>query len=217
MTANTAHIVAVSAGLWVPSKTTELANTILRETLTRVSGRSTLIELATFAKDLGATLKREEASPQLNATLVAIEHADILIAATPVFRGSYTGHFKHLFDLVELAALRGKPVILAATGGGEKHCLTLEYSLKPLFSFFQAFAVPTTVYASEADFLDARLSNLRVHARIQEAVTEAVSLLPPLSSRQFSRPEQAPESQTAALLSSQPPISQLGKVASSPR
>ena len=30
-----------------------------------------------------------------------IENADIVIAASPVFRGSYTGMFKHFFDLVD--------------------------------------------------------------------------------------------------------------------
>ena len=32
-----------------------------------------------------------------------VEQADLVIAATPVFRGSYTGLFKHFFDLAPIS------------------------------------------------------------------------------------------------------------------
>jgi len=41
----------------------------------------------------------------------AAETADLLIAASPVFRGSYTGLFKHFFDFVDQYAIAGKPVL----------------------------------------------------------------------------------------------------------
>jgi FMN reductase len=167
------NITIVSAGLWSPSKTTNLARAIADEVQDRVGGQQTLVEIGPIAADLGATLSREAASVAVRNAITAVEVADVLIAATPVFRGSFTGHFKHLFDLIQQDALRGVPVILAATGGGEKHCMVLEYALRPLFGFFQAFSVPTGVYATEKDFDNALVNSPVVLGRITQAAQEA--------------------------------------------
>ena len=72
--------------------------------------------------------------------------------ATPVYKAAYTGLFKHLFDLIDPKVLEGRPVILAATGGSDRHALVIEHHLRPLFAFFRAHAVPTGLYATNADF-----------------------------------------------------------------
>lgn len=51
-------------------------------------------------------------------------------------------------------ALVGKPVVIAATGGGHRHALTVEHQLRPLFAFFCAHTIATSVYAAEAEFTD---------------------------------------------------------------
>ena len=106
-----------------------------------------------------------------------VEQADLLIAASPVFRGSYTGLFKHFFDLVDQYALATKPVLLAATGGGEHHALVLEHALRPLFGFFQALTAPVAVFASSGDFDGTTLLAPRVHGRIEMAVGDIIELL----------------------------------------
>ena len=94
----------------------------------------------------------------------------------PVYRASFTGLFKHLFDFVEQYAIVGQPVLLAATGGGERHALIIEHQLRPLFGFFQALTLPLGVYASEADFQDYRVSCELLQARIRLAVERALPL-----------------------------------------
>ncbi|MFD1810195.1 NAD(P)H-dependent oxidoreductase [Gemmobacter lanyuensis] len=86
------------------------------------------------------------------AALEVILSADALVVASPVYKGSYTGLFKHLIDLIDPAALQGKPVLLAATGGGDRHALVIEHQLRPLFGFFEAQTLPTGVYAADRDF-----------------------------------------------------------------
>jgi FMN reductase len=54
---------------------------------------------------MGQAPSRDELPAAIQGHLQAIESADLLIAAAPVYRGSYPGHFKHLFDLVGQAAL----------------------------------------------------------------------------------------------------------------
>lgn len=107
----------------------------------------------------------------------AIENADLLIAATPVYKGSYTGLFKHLFDLVDPDALVARPVVLAANGGSDRHALVVDHQLRPLFAFFRALTVPSAVYASEADFEGYALRSDALRARIDEAALQAAMLL----------------------------------------
>jgi FMN reductase len=106
----------------------------------------------------------------------AVEQADLLIVASPVYRASYTGLFKHFFDFVHHEALFDLPVLLAATGGSERHALVIEHQLRPLFSFFQAQTLPLGI-AAEADFTDYQVSDSALQARIRLAVERALPLI----------------------------------------
>src|SRR5699024_12769389 len=64
-------------------------------------------------------IEREDLSVEAEEEMRRAEDAEVLIAATPVFRGSYTAMFKHFFDLIDQYALANKPVVLAATAGSE--------------------------------------------------------------------------------------------------
>lgn len=111
------------------------------------------------------------------AALRAIATADLLIAATPVYKGAYTGLFKHLFDLVDPNALVDRPVLLAANGGSDRHALVVDHQLRPLFAFFRALTVPSAVYAAESDFDGYTLRSDALRARIAEAAGQAARLL----------------------------------------
>ncbi len=81
-----------------------------------------------------------------------------------------------MIDLLDPADLRGKPIILTATGGGDRHALMVEHQLRPLFAFFEAFVVPTAVYASSRDFTDGAPSPA-ISDRIEQALAQATALL----------------------------------------
>ncbi|MDP0918976.1 NAD(P)H-dependent oxidoreductase, partial [Klebsiella pneumoniae] len=85
----------------------------------------------------------------------------------------YPGLLKHLFDLIGLNALINTPVLLAATGGSDRHALVLDHQLRPLFSFFQALTLPIGVYATEADFTDYQITSELLKARIQLATADS--------------------------------------------
>ncbi|EHL24530.1 hypothetical protein KYG_02287 [Acidovorax sp. NO-1] len=108
---------------------------------------------------------------------MAVEQADVLVVATPVYRGSYTGLFKHFFDLIHQDALIDTPVLLAATGGSERHALVIDHQLRPLFSFFQARTLPLGVYATDKDFVDQRLRDEALLDRARLAVRRALPLI----------------------------------------
>ena len=152
-------VVALSGGTWRPSRTLVLTQALLAELAGHLPIDSHLIELGDIARPLGGALSRQELSAEVEAELQAIEQADLLIVAAPVYRGSYPGLLKHLFDLIDLNALIDTPVLLAATGGSERHALVLDHQLRPLFSFFQAVTLPIGVYATEADFADYQITS----------------------------------------------------------
>ncbi len=169
-------VVALSGGTWRPSRTLVLTQALLTELSGHLPVESHLIELGDIARPLGAALSRQELPAEIEAELQAIEQADLLIVAAPVYRGSYPGLLKHLFDLIDLNALIDTPVLLAATGGSERHALVLDHQLRPLFSFFQAVTLPIGVYATEADFADYQITSEQLKARIRLAAERAAPL-----------------------------------------
>ncbi|WP_292938481.1 FMN reductase [Noviherbaspirillum sp.] len=170
------NIVAVSGNVTAPSRTRALAREVL-DVLERLQDCNThLIEVADIGPKLAGVLHRAGLPAGVKAALSRIENADMLIAVSPVYRASYSGLFKHLFDFVEQDALVGVPVILGATGGSERHSLVIDHALRPLFSFFRAHTVPTALYATEADFDRTRLVNTAIHERICTCANEALNL-----------------------------------------
>lgn len=119
----------------------------------------------------------DELAPEARYVVGQIVAADILVVGSPTFKGSYTGLFKHVFDLLDPASLRGKPIILSATGGGERHSLMVEHQMRPLFGFFEALAMPTAIYACDKDFADGALISEAIHARVGRAIEEATQAL----------------------------------------
>ena len=69
------------------------------------------------------------------------------------------------------------PVLLAATGGSDRHALVIDHQLRPLFSFFQARTLPLGVYASEQDFSGYEISSNALRERIALAAARALPLL----------------------------------------
>ena len=171
------RIVGVSGSLREPSKTTALVRELVDEVASREPAETRVIEVATLGPLFAGALRREDLQPEVEDALRAIETADLLIVASPVYRASFTGLFKHLFDFVGQYALVGTPVLLAATGGGERHALILEHQMRPLFGFFQALTLPVGVYASDTDFDGYELTSEAVKRRIDQAVTRSLPLV----------------------------------------
>ncbi|MCC2033731.1 FMN reductase [Microbacterium allomyrinae] len=171
------RVVGVSGSLHEPSRTTALVRTILERIGERVPAETTLIEVAALGPSFAGALRRDEVAPEVEQALQTIESADLIVAASPVYRASFTGLFKHLFDFVGQYELVGTPVLVAATGGGERHALILEHQLRPLFGFFQALTLPIGVYASNSDFTDYELTSPDVVRRVGQAVDRSLPLI----------------------------------------
>lgn len=171
------RVVGVNGSLQAVSKTGALLDAVLATIGDRTQAELRRVDLAPIAPGFAGAVERDQLSLEVEDALAAVEGADVLVVGTPVYRASFTGLFKHFFDFVEQRALVDTPVLLTATGGSERHTLTIEHQLRPLFGFFQALTLPTGVYGSSADFVDGRVASPELLRRIDTAVDRSLPLV----------------------------------------
>lgn len=114
--------------------------------------------------------------PETQDAVRRVEAADALVVGTPMYRGTYTGALKNLFDLVRNEPMAGKVVGLVATGGSDHHFLAIEHGLRPLFGFFRAFTVPGGVYAHAAHFTESQLTDRDIREAARDLGRQTVAL-----------------------------------------
>ncbi|GAA3606208.1 NAD(P)H-dependent oxidoreductase [Kineosporia mesophila] len=171
----TSSVVVISAGLSQPSSTRLLADKLGAAVAAGTDVELTVIELRDLAHHITNHLLTGFPTGELVSAIKAVTEADALIAVTPIFSASYSGLFKSFFDVLELGALEGKPVLIAATGGSSRHSLALEHAVRPLFSYLKAVVVPTAVYAASEDWASAGSTELS--GRVGRAARQLTALM----------------------------------------
>ncbi len=162
------RVVAVNGSPSDTSKTHTLAALALE-----LAGGGTLVDVS--ALDADALVLRGE-HPSVRDAIAAIEGAEILVLATPVYRATYSGLLKLVLDQLRSEALRDIAVVLIATGGGPTHYLSLDTGLRAVVASLGGWSVPTVVYATGADF-DADGHPLgAVRELVEQAVEEATRI-----------------------------------------
>ena len=164
-----------------PSKSFALVRTVAELSAQRYGFHAEVRDLTDIGPSLGGARHYDDLDPVARRVLQDVVSADVLVVGSPTYKGSYTGLLKHFFDLLNPLSLQGKPVILTATGGGERHALMVEHQLRPLFGFFMAHTLPSAVYAADRDFLDYRLVSEPILRRAEQAVVELDAFFPPIS------------------------------------
>ncbi|MEB3020284.1 CE1759 family FMN reductase [[Mycobacterium] crassicus] len=150
-------LIVISGGLRQPSSTRLLADRLgaaVRGELGQadVEVDVEVVELRHLARAITDAMLTGFAAPELEAVFDAIAASDGVIAVTPTFNATFSGLFKSFFDVLPEQTLDGTPVLIAATGGTERHSLVLDHALRPMFSYLRAAVAPTGVYAATADF-----------------------------------------------------------------
>jgi len=161
-----------------PSKTFALVQHIAAIAADRYDFDARIYDLADVGPSLGHAQRQADLDAQAADVLKAVVEADCLIIGSPTYKGSYPGLFKHFIDLIDPEQLRAKPILITATGGGDRHALMVEHQLRPLFGFFMAHTLPTAVYASDRDFADYRILSEPLQQRIGFAVEELAAFFP---------------------------------------
>ncbi len=181
----TRRLAVVSAGLRVPSTTQLLAGQLAEAATRELAAEGEVrdaydvvvreIEVREHAHAVVDALLTGFPTGDLAAAIEDVVAADALIVVTPVYQASFSGLFKSFVDLIEEGRLRGVPVLLAATGGTERHSLAVEYALRPLVSHLGAVSVPTGVFAATGDLGGPGAPALA--GRIERAARELAALV----------------------------------------
>lgn len=146
-------ITVLNAGLRVPSSSRLLAERIADAVGVRVPGaRIELVDLRSYAHPMMDALLTGFPTGELADVLARVAASDALVVVTPTFQATYSGLFKTFVDLIDKDALHGTPVLLAATGGSERHSLMIDHGLRPLFAYLGAEPLATGIFAATADF-----------------------------------------------------------------
>ena len=95
------------------------------------------------------------------------------LIGTPVYRASYSGALKNLFDMIprgmwqaDVAPLAGRAVGLVATGATAHHYLALDQELRPVMAFFGAL-VAGGVYAHSDHFQEQTVADGAIRERLE--------------------------------------------------
>lgn len=170
-------VLGLSGNITRPSKTRAFVGLIAAQAASAIGATADAFDLIDLGASFPQATRLSELDEHARRRVDQLLNADVLVVGSPTYKGSYTGLFKHLFDLLDPNSLKGKPIILTATGGGDRHSLIVEHQLRPLFGFFEALTLPTGIYASEKDFADGQLASEPIRVRIAQAVAEATRVL----------------------------------------
>lgn len=180
---NQRSLVVVSAGLRSPSSTRLLADQLadaahlaLRSIDPSATWRVHHVEVRQHAHTIADALLTGFPTNGLAEDLDRVRDADALVLVTPTFQGTFSGLFKSFLDLLQADDVRGLPVLLAATGGSERHSLVIEHGLRPVVAYLGMLAVPTGVYAATSDFGPGAAA---LAARGERAAAELARLVSP--------------------------------------
>ena len=171
-------VVAISGSLTHPSRTRNLVNLLGLDIASQSGSDFHLIDIGELIPVLGSITRWDQLPAEIQAAHTLLAQADVIILGSPVYKGSYSGLFKHFMDLIDPRLLAGKIAVLTATGGSDRHALVLEHQLRPLASFFELNTVPFGIFAKDTDFVDYQLRNEQTRNRLLEVVQQTLRLLP---------------------------------------
>ena len=171
------QLVVVSAGTSDPSSTRLLADRVAQRVATlgtqkKLTVDVQTIELRELASEIANALVSNHVGPKLQKAIATLQHADGIVASTPVYKAGASGLFTSFFQILDNDLLIAKPVVLAATAGTARHALVVDDQMRGLFAYLRTVVVPTALFASTEDWQDNGLNK-----RIDRAALELVALM----------------------------------------
>jgi FMN reductase len=134
------------------SRTLGVATTVARllgEALGGAPDGPFVVDLATHASQL---FDRDAA--QVADATARVAASDLLVAASPTYKASYTGMLKAFFDRYGNNGLAGVTAVPVMTGSGAGHALAAELHLRPLLVELGAAVPSRALYVTEAELPD---------------------------------------------------------------
>jgi FMN reductase len=141
-------ILAISSSPSPTSRTAKVADYVLHS-LADTALMTRHIQLRDI--DAEALVSAKAAHVSVARAITALEQADGVVFATPIFKASYSGLLKVFLDLLPQFALAGKAILPIATGGSMAHLLALDYGLRPVLQSMGARHIVQSLFVAESD------------------------------------------------------------------
>jgi FMN reductase len=174
-TSEAVQIVAVLGSVTAPGR----LHTALEQALARAAehpGTATrLLDLAELRIAFADGRAPSELGDDTAEVVALLSEADVVLLATPVYRGSLTGALKNLLDQLPVEALEGKVTAIVAMGQTKHHFLGAERHLRDVLAFFGAVVAPVASYLSAEDFSDG-VPLQRASQELDELLTSTIAL-----------------------------------------
>ena len=137
-----------------------------------------LVDLVTFAPAIFQGDKAsEEDRAALDDAIDLASSASVLVLATPVYKGSYTGLLKSFLDVLPPQALAGSVVVPVTVSAAPSHKLLADIHLRPVLAELGASVPTPPVALEERDLEDLQIAVstwIRNNAGLVQATTIAL-------------------------------------------
>lgn len=174
-----ASVVALVGNPRRNSRTRELTERLAARLVDALGLPGTALRVVDLAEFGGAVI---DGGPAVEEALATVTSASVLVAATPVYKASYTGLLKAFLDRLGGGALRGVTAVPMTVAGAPIHRLVADVHLRPLLVELGA-STPTRAFAVEEAALADPVAVVEEWVRA-EAPTLA-RLLRPVDSTEF--------------------------------
>jgi len=157
-----------------PSKTRTAVEIALQAAANEYDVETEILHLSEYDLDIADGRKVGEFNGDTARAQKLVINSDAFLIGTPVYRGSYSGALKNLFDLVPRgkwqspeAPLENRPVGLIATGATDHHFLSIAQELGPIISFFGSYQVGGGVYVNSSQFNEHTIADEEIIQRLE--------------------------------------------------
>ncbi len=157
-----------------PSKTRTAVEIALQAAADEFGIKTEILHLSEFEMEIADGRKLSEYSGDTKRAFEHIINSNAYLIGTPVYRGSYSGALKNLFDLIprgkwqsDEAPFENRSVGFIATGATDHHYLLINQELGPIASFFGSYQVGG-VYVNVSHFNDYKIIDEDVVTRLEK-------------------------------------------------
>lgn len=177
------QVLGIVGSLSADSRTRAAVETALEAAAREEAVTTDVLHLADYDLDTADGRQLEEYTRDTGDALDLVVESDAYVIGSPVYRASYSGALKNLFDLIprgqwqaDVAPLENSAVGLVATGASPHHYLAVDEQLRPVMAFFGAHSVGGGVYAHAEHFADAEVVDDEIRERLETLGGSVVDL-----------------------------------------
>ncbi|PKM30743.1 MAG: FMN reductase (NADPH) [Gammaproteobacteria bacterium HGW-Gammaproteobacteria-11] len=122
-----------------------------------------------------ALIHQRRDNAEIARALAAVENADGVVVAGPIYKAAPAGLIKVFLDLLPQQALSGKVLLPLATAGGAAHFLALDYSLRPVLGALGAVSIVPGLYIQDGQISFSQSGSLQFDAATQRRVEASLA------------------------------------------